>query len=171
MRGFPSPLAQLRYHKYVKCPRWFRRHERRSTAVQPRAVCLDFPNKHQFAVRSGHVRSRLRALKGRDRRPTFLVRVGLSPAKGRQVSESEAFFGVMRQSADPASVAAIEQTVREATDRDLCRVNVLDFAAKHGLDEERALAAFLHASRLGLFELSWNVLCPGCCGGLFARPN
>ena len=23
---FPSPLAQLRYHKYVKCPRWFRRH-------------------------------------------------------------------------------------------------------------------------------------------------
>ncbi len=42
------------------------------------------------------------------------------------------------------------------------------FAAKHGLDEERAIAAFLHAARLGLFELSWNVLCPGCGGVLDA---
>jgi class 3 adenylate cyclase len=84
------------------------------------------------------------------------------------VSESEALFSVLRQSADADSVAAIEQVVREAPDRDLCRINVLDFAAKHGLDEERTLAAFLHAARLGLFELSWNVLCPGCGGVLEA---
>jgi class 3 adenylate cyclase len=84
------------------------------------------------------------------------------------VSESEALFSVLRQSADPDSVAAIERAVRDAPDRDLCRINVLDFAAKHGLDEERALAAFLHAARLGLFELSWNVLCPGCGGVLDA---
>ena len=84
------------------------------------------------------------------------------------MSESEALFSVLRQSADPACVAAIEQTVRDAPDRELCRINVLDFAAKHGLDEERALAAFLHAARLGLFELSWNVLCPGCGGVLDA---
>ena len=82
------------------------------------------------------------------------------------MSESEALFSVLRKSADPACVAAIELTVRDAPDRDLCRVNVLDFAAKHSLDEERALAAFLHAARLGLFELSWNVLCPGCGGVL-----
>jgi class 3 adenylate cyclase len=84
------------------------------------------------------------------------------------VSDSEALFNVLRQSADPGCVAAIEQTVRDAPDRELCRVNVLDFAAKHGLDEEKALAAFLHAARLGLFELSWNVLCPGCGGVLDA---
>jgi len=84
------------------------------------------------------------------------------------VSESEALFNVLRQSADPDCVAAIEHAVRDAPDRELCRVNVLDFAAKHGLDEERALAAFLHAARLGLFELSWNVLCPGCGGVLDA---
>ena len=45
---------------------------------------------------------------------------------------------------------------------------MLDFAAKHGLDEEKTIAAFLHAARLGLFELSWNVLCPGCGGVLDA---
>ncbi|HXQ83510.1 MAG TPA: adenylate/guanylate cyclase domain-containing protein [Xanthobacteraceae bacterium] len=84
------------------------------------------------------------------------------------MSETEALFSVLRQSADADGVAAIERAVREAPDRDLCRINVLDFAAKNGLDEERALAAFLHAARLGLFELSWNVLCPGCGGVLDA---
>src|SRR5277367_2445462 len=84
------------------------------------------------------------------------------------MSESEALFGVLRQSADADCAAAIERAVREGTDRDLCRINVLDFAAKHGLDEERTIAAFLHAARLGLFDLSWNVLCPGCGGVLDA---
>jgi class 3 adenylate cyclase len=84
------------------------------------------------------------------------------------VSEPEALFSVLRQSADAQCVAAIERAVREAPDRDLCRVNALTFAAQHGLDEERVIAAFLHAARLGLFELSWNVLCPGCGGVLDA---
>jgi class 3 adenylate cyclase len=84
------------------------------------------------------------------------------------VSEPEALFGVLRQSADADCVAAIERLISDAPDRDLSRVNVLAFAAKHGLNEERAIAAFLHASRLGLFELSWNVLCPGCGGVLDA---
>jgi class 3 adenylate cyclase len=75
---------------------------------------------------------------------------------------------VLRQSADAQCVAAIERAVREAPDRDLCGVNALTFAAQHGLYEERVIAAFLHAARLGLFELSWNVLCPGCGGVLDA---
>jgi class 3 adenylate cyclase len=84
------------------------------------------------------------------------------------MSETENLFATLRQSADPAAVAAIEELVREAPDRRLSRINVLDFAAKAGIDEERAIAAFLHASRLGLFELSWNVLCPSCGGVLEA---
>src|SRR6202040_3643664 len=84
------------------------------------------------------------------------------------MSEAKSLYSVLRQSADPDTVAAIEELVRDAPDRALCRVNVLDFAAKTGLDEERAIAAFLHAARLGLFELSWNVLCPSCGGVLEA---
>jgi class 3 adenylate cyclase len=82
------------------------------------------------------------------------------------MSETEALFKVLRQSAQPDCVAAIERLVHDGADRDLCRVNVLAFAGKHGLDEEPTVAAFLHAARLGLFELSWNVLCPGCGGVL-----
>ena len=84
------------------------------------------------------------------------------------MSESEALFSVLRQSGSGDSVAAIERTVRDAHDRELCRINVLDFAVKQGLDEEQAIATFLHAARLGLFELTWSVLCPGCGGVLDA---
>src|SRR5882724_1520442 len=84
------------------------------------------------------------------------------------MSEAKNLFSVLRQSADPETVDAIETLVEAAPDRALCRINVLDFAAKAGVDEERAVAAFLHAARLGIFELSWNVLCPGCGGVLEA---
>src|SRR5436305_14326780 len=84
------------------------------------------------------------------------------------MSEAKALFDVLRQSADRDSVAAIERLVKDGTDRDLCRINVLAFAQKSGLNEERAIAAFLHAARLGIFDLSWNMLCPGCGGVLDA---
>jgi class 3 adenylate cyclase len=82
------------------------------------------------------------------------------------MSEARNLFTLLRQSADPEAAGAIEELVRDAPDRDLCRVNVIDFARQARVDEERAVAAFLHAARLGLFELSWNVLCPGCGGVL-----
>src|SRR5437588_8141074 len=84
----------------------------------------------------------------------------------RLTSEADGLFTVLRQSADPETVAEIENFVAEARDRELCRVNAIDFAARRRLDEERVIAAFLHAARLGIFELSWNVLCPGCGGVL-----
>src|SRR5260221_11024014 len=82
------------------------------------------------------------------------------------MSDTDALFTSLRQSADADTVAAIEQLVRDAPHRALNRINVLDFAATRGLNEERAVAAFLHAARLGLFDLSWNVLCLSCGGGL-----
>jgi class 3 adenylate cyclase len=82
------------------------------------------------------------------------------------MSEARNLFALLQQSADPPIFDAIEELVRDAPDRHLCRINVLDFAAKRGLDEEKSITAFLHAARLGLFELSWNVLCPSCGGVL-----
>ena len=84
----------------------------------------------------------------------------------RPSSETEALFAILHQSAAPEAADAIESMVRQGSDRALCRVNALDFATKRALDEEQTIAAFLHAARLGLFELTWNVLCPGCGGVL-----
>lgn len=82
------------------------------------------------------------------------------------MNEAVKLFSILVNFADRSVVEAIERTVAEGRDRDLCRVNALAFAGKHGLDEERTIAAFLHAASLGLFDMSWNVLCPGCGGVL-----
>jgi class 3 adenylate cyclase len=84
------------------------------------------------------------------------------------MNDSQSLFSVLRQSADAEATTAIERLVRDGADRELNRINVLSFAAEAGLDEERTIATFLHAARLGLFDLSWNVLCPGCGGVLEA---
>jgi class 3 adenylate cyclase len=82
------------------------------------------------------------------------------------MSETQAMFGLLRQSADAAAVDAMERLVADAPDRKLARINVLAFAAENGLGAEPAIAAFLHAAKIGIFEMSWNVLCPGCGGVL-----
>jgi hypothetical protein len=85
-----------------------------------------------------------------------------------RMSEARTLFEVLRQSVKPKVVDAFERLVRDAPDRKLCRVNALAFAAAEGLDEEDVIAGFMQAARLGVFELSWNVLCPGCGGVLDA---
>jgi class 3 adenylate cyclase len=85
------------------------------------------------------------------------------------MNDIKAQFSVLKQSADPAVADAIAELIDKGEDHELNRINVLDFSRRRGFDEERAISAFLHASRLGLFDLTWNVLCPGCSGVLDAH--
>jgi class 3 adenylate cyclase len=87
------------------------------------------------------------------------------------MSEAQALFSVLRQSADPDAVTALERLVRDAPDYRLARINALDFAKRENLDEERTIAMFLHAARIGVCEMAWNVLCPGCGGVLGANAS
>jgi len=82
------------------------------------------------------------------------------------MSETQALFGALRQTADADVVDAIEQLTWRAAEHALCRVNAIDFAYNAKLDEERAIAGLLHATRLGLFDLLWNIFCPSCGGVL-----
>ena len=82
------------------------------------------------------------------------------------MSELEAQFATLKKIADPAVAERIAHLVENGQDHELNRINVLDFSRQNGFDEERAISGFLHASRLGLFDLTWNVLCPGCSGVL-----
>jgi class 3 adenylate cyclase len=85
------------------------------------------------------------------------------------MSDTQAQFSVLKQTADPAVADAIARLIETGQDHELNRINVLDFSKHTRLDEERAISGFLHASRLGLFDLTWNVLCPGCGGVLDAH--
>jgi class 3 adenylate cyclase len=85
------------------------------------------------------------------------------------MSDIQSQFASLKQAADPAVAEAIERLIVDGEDHELNRINVLDFAAAAGVNEEQAISGFLHASRLGLFDLTWNVLCPGCSGVLDAH--
>ena len=80
--------------------------------------------------------------------------------------KADNLFNALRQSAKPKPVTAIEKLIQAGTDRELCRINALAFAAQHKLNEDDVIAAFLHAGRLGIFDMSWNILCPACGGVL-----
>ena len=84
----------------------------------------------------------------------------------KRSDKTDTLFNALRQSAKPKPVDAIEKLIRDAPDRELCRINVLAFAARHKLNEEDVIAVFLHAARLGIFDMSWNILCPACGGVL-----
>src|SRR5579864_5177669 len=85
------------------------------------------------------------------------------------MNDIRAQISVLRDAADPTVADAIAQLIGEGRDHELNRINLLDFSKRTGLDEERVISGFLHASRLGLFDLTWNVLCPGCSGVLDAH--
>src|SRR5437899_10342369 len=82
------------------------------------------------------------------------------------LGETDTLFNSLRQSAKPKPVSAIENLIQDGPDRERCRINALAFAAEHKLDEEDVIAAFLHSARRGIFDMSWNILCPGCGGVL-----
>lgn len=74
------------------------------------------------------------------------------------MSDIQAQFSVLKQTAEPAVADAIARLIEKGEDRELNRINVLDSRGERVFDEERVISGFLHASRLGLFELTGNVL-------------
>jgi class 3 adenylate cyclase len=82
------------------------------------------------------------------------------------LSEFEALWDTLGRAADPAIVASIKSLVKNGSDRELNHLNPIAYATAHGLAEDRVIAAFLQASKLGLFDLCWNMICSSCGGVL-----
>ena len=82
------------------------------------------------------------------------------------MADTSALWDLLRQTADPSAAEALKTAVDSAPDRALNRINPLAFASGNGLDEEATIGGLIHAARLGLFDMAWNVLCPGCGGVL-----
>ena len=78
------------------------------------------------------------------------------------MSDFHSLYSVLKQTADPQVADAIQNLVETGADHELNRINLVDFSAKRGLDEERVISGFLHASRLGIFDLTWRriSICP-----------
>jgi class 3 adenylate cyclase len=62
----------------------------------------------------------------------------------------------------PRLISKLETFIRSAPDFDLFRVNPVQYAVERSVTEAEALDLFLHATKVGLFEMDWHIVCPHC---------
>ena len=60
----------------------------------------------------------------------------------------------------PRVISKFETLIRGADDQSLYRINPLAFARDRAIAESESIDLFLHATRSGLFDMSWDVVCP-----------
>lgn len=61
-------------------------------------------------------------------------------------------------------IAALAQHVSEAPEEALYRMSPVRYAKTANIPEQMAIDLFLHATRAGLLEFTWGMLCPACHG-------
>lgn len=57
-----------------------------------------------------------------------------------------------------------QEIICSLSDWELFRINPYTFASEHQLNNEDTIQLFLHATKVGLFDFSWNMICPMCGG-------
>lgn len=65
---------------------------------------------------------------------------------------------------DAQVVATLESFLEASDQRELGRIRPYDVADRYDLSRRETLRAFLTGTRRGLFNLSWDVMCPSCRG-------
>lgn len=96
----------------------------------------------------------------RGQKPVVLPRLTVQPIK-----ESALKVGLdkLRRAGLPAErIALLERLLREAPDVELTHIRPFAVAKKWHLDRWDVLALFLHATRCGLLDFRWEILCPNC---------
>lgn len=69
---------------------------------------------------------------------------------------------LLRQQTDPAIISRLAALIESADELDLARMRPYALADLWGLPRRAVLEHFLLATRAGLLELEWDVLCPLC---------
>jgi len=62
----------------------------------------------------------------------------------------------------PRAISKLETFIRTADDFALFRVNPLHFGREKNIPEAEVIDVFLYATKVGLFQMSWNLMCPSC---------
>jgi len=65
---------------------------------------------------------------------------------------------------DSAEVQRLGAVLRSLDGWDLFRINPLRFARDRGFDPDTGVELFIHGARVGLFDLSYDLVCPSCAG-------
>jgi hypothetical protein len=94
---------------------------------------------------------------------------GLS-ARGRARFRSQG-EAVIRQGTDRSLVARLEGFFDQADELSLQRIRPYALADHWGVDRRAVLEMFLRATRAGILDMSWDLLCPSCRGTTEGHTN
>ena len=83
------------------------------------------------------------------------------PVNERLLAQRLGALGAARDWA-PTVLPEFERFIRTADDYDLFRVNPIRYGALAGLSDEDAIELFVHAAKVGLFEMDWLLICAYC---------
>ncbi|MDH5654897.1 MAG: DUF5939 domain-containing protein [Spirochaetia bacterium] len=62
----------------------------------------------------------------------------------------------------PGLTETLEKYIREGSDFELLYINTKKFSADYNFPHRDVLDLFLHAAKLGIFKIEWNLRCPQC---------
>ena len=75
------------------------------------------------------------------------------------MAEATALWELLCQTADPSVTDALKSAVETGSDRSLRTASTRSHSPPSaGSNEESVIGALVHAARLGLFDMSWNML-------------
>lgn len=83
----------------------------------------------------------------------------LPHARARAIADRLQTLGL-----SPTALEALVSHVLTAPDDELAKMRPFQLAKRWGADRREVLKIFLHATKAGLLELKWDLLCPGCRG-------
>jgi len=78
---------------------------------------------------------------------------------------------VVRQGTDPALIARLEDFLDQADNLSVQRIRPYALADRWGVNRRLVLEMFLRATRAGILDMSWDLLCPSCRGKAEGHTN
>jgi len=97
-------------------------------------------------------------------RPSVLALPPPSLDPGAEARLASIRARLVERGLDARAVERLVDWVRTGDEQDLYRIQVRERARVWDVDEDELLRVALHATREGMLELSWDVVCPHCRG-------
>ncbi|MEX1031705.1 MAG: DUF5939 domain-containing protein [Paenibacillaceae bacterium] len=85
-----------------------------------------------------------------------------SPSKKEQDLLNELFIQLRRPHRDEHAVGLLYQHLVERGDHEVVDMRPYSLADEWGIEREEALKLFLYSTKIGILNLSWNLICPNC---------
>src|SRR4029453_6089682 len=78
---------------------------------------------------------------------------------------------VIRQGTDPSLIARLEDYLDRADELSIQRIRPYALADHWGVNRRAVLEMFLRATRAGILDMAWDLLCPSCRGTTEGHTN